>query len=146
MEKINKEHILNDHLLVSFDVKSLFTNFTLDKEIKTFLNRIYHKNEILIHVTKSEMKELLKLYTKSVHFTFDCFFQNNGIAMGLPLGPVLANIFMVELERSVTSTLMVKMSCWTKYMNDSLFYVKKDSIEHVLKMLNGFLKEYSVKV
>ena len=144
MEKIKKEHIFNDHLLVSFDVKSLFTNVPLDKEIKTFLNRIYHKNEILIHVTKSETKELLKLYTKNVHFTFDCFFQNDGTAMGLPLGPVLVNIFMIELKSSVTSTLMVKMSWWTKYVNDSLFYVNKDSIEHVLKMLNGFLKEVNI--
>ena len=144
MEKIEKEHIFNDHLLVSFDLKSLFTNVPLDKEVKTFLNRIYHKNEILIHVTKSETKELLKLYTKNVHFTFDCFFQNDGTAMGLPLGPVLVNIFMIELKSSVTSTLMVKMSWWTKYVNDSLFYVKKDSIEHVLKMLNGFLKEVNI--
>ena len=144
MEKIKKEHIFNDHLLVSFDVKSLFTNVPLDKEIKTFLNRIYHKNEILIHVTKSETKELLKLYTKNVHFTFDCFFQNDGTAMGLPLGPVLVNIFMIELKSSVTSTLMVKMSWWTKYVNYSLFYVNKDSIEHVLKMLNGFLKEVNI--
>ena len=39
------------------------------------------------------------------------YVQNDGVAMGSPLGPVLANIFMVELERLVTPTLMDKMKC-----------------------------------
>ena len=69
------------------------------------------------------MKELLNLCTKSIHFTFggNIYVQNDGVAMGSPLVPVLANIFMVELERSVIPTLMDKMS-----------------IDYVLKMLNGF--------
>ena len=47
------------------------------------------------------MKELLSLRTRSVHFTLDgnIYVQNDGVAMGSPLGLVLANIFMVELER-----------------------------------------------
>ena len=45
------------------------------------------------------MKELILLCTKGVHFTFDgktCV-QTNGVAMGLPLGPVISGIFMVEI-------------------------------------------------
>ena len=86
------------------------------------------------------MKELLNLCTKSVHFTFDgnIYVQNDGVAMGSPLGPVLGNIFMVELERSVIPTLMDKMKCWTRYVDDTLCYIKTDSIDYVLKMLNGF--------
>ena len=44
------------------------------------------------------MKELLKLCTKSAHFTFDgnIYVQNDGIAMNSPLGPVLANVFIVS--------------------------------------------------
>ena len=58
--------------------------------------------------------------------------------MGSPLGPILANIFMVELERSVIPTLMDKMKCWTRYVDDTLCYIKTDLIDYVLKMLNGF--------
>ena len=41
------------------------------------------------------MKDLLNLYTESVHFTFDgnIYVQNNGVAMSSPLGPVLANLW-----------------------------------------------------
>ena len=86
VEKIKKEHIPNDHLLVSFDVKSLVTNVPLDQTIEIILNRVYKKNEISTDMTKSEMKELLNLCTKSVHFTFDdnIYVQNDGVAMGSP--------------------------------------------------------------
>ena len=59
------------------------------------------------------------------------YVQNDGVAMGSPLGPVLANIFMVELERSVIPTLMDKMKCWTRYVDDTLCYIKTDSIEDI---------------
>ena len=48
--------------MVSFDVKSLFTNVPLERTIDIILKRI---------LTKKEMKELLLLCTKNVHFTFN---------------------------------------------------------------------------
>ena len=46
------------------------------------------------------MKKLLTTCTKNVHFSFnnDISIQIDEVAMSSPLGPVMANIFMVELE------------------------------------------------
>ena len=57
------------------------------------------------------MKELLLLCTKNVHFTFnsEIYQESDGVAMGSPLGLVIAGIFMVELEKSLISTLMEHM-------------------------------------
>ena len=43
------------------------------------------------HIMRLEMKELLTLYSFNVHFKFDnqVYQQNDGVAMGSPLGPVL---------------------------------------------------------
>ena len=84
------------------------------------------------------MKELLNLCTKNVYLTFEgnINVQNEGATMSSSLGLILANIFMVELERSVIPTLMDKMKCWTKYVDDT--YIKTYLIDYVLKMLNGF--------
>ena len=49
--------------------------------------------------------------------------------MGSSLGPVLANLFMVELERLVISTLIDKMKSWMRYVDDALCYIKTDSID-----------------
>ena len=38
--------------------------------------------------------------------------QNDGVAMGSPLGPVLSGIFMVKLENSLVPTLNESMTLW----------------------------------
>ena len=70
--------------IVSFDVKLLFTNVPLDQTISIILNRIRNKREINTDITPSEMKELLYLRTKNVHFLFDnnFYIQNHGVAIG----------------------------------------------------------------
>ena len=86
--------------MVSFNVKSLFTNVPLEYSIDLVLKRIYDNGELSTDITRSEMKEMLKLCTKNVHFTFngDIYLRTDGVAMVSFLGPVLAGIFMVHLE------------------------------------------------
>ena len=40
-----------------------------------------------------------------VHFTFKIYMQVDGVAMGLPLEPVLAYVFMIELEKAILPEL-----------------------------------------
>lgn len=55
------------------------------------------------------MKELFYLCTKNVRFFNDQInIQNDGAAMGLLLGPVLADIFMAELEKNIILSLSDK--------------------------------------
>ena len=95
--------------MVSFDVKSLFTNVPLDQTIDIIL-RIYHHKELDTSITKSEMKEMLTLCTKNVHFTYNrkIFVQTDGVAMGSPLGPVLADIIMTEIEKTLLPDIYVR--------------------------------------
>ena len=64
------------------------------------------------------MREILLLCTKNVHFTFRdvvCL-QTDEIAMCSPLGPELAGIFMVDLERSLVPLLTAELSFWKRYV------------------------------
>ena len=92
--------IADDEEMVSFDVVGLFTNVPLKHTIKIILNRIYEKNEIKTNIPREDMKLLLEMCTKNVHFTYDqkIYTQIDGVAMGSPLGPVIAGIYMVDLE------------------------------------------------
>ena len=85
------------------DVTSLFTNVPLDFTIDVVLKSIYDENEINTNIPKQQMRDLLLLSTKNVHFSYngDIYTQADGIAMSSPLSPVLAGIFMVELERTI---------------------------------------------
>ena len=60
---------------------------------------IYNNRENKTDISRSGMKELLYLCTKNIHFSFEnkTYIQNDGVAMGPLLVPILANISMVEL-------------------------------------------------
>ena len=70
------------------------------------MKRIYERKKINTSFTKQELKELILLCTKGVHFTLcrESYVQTDGVTMGFPLGPVLAGIFMVELENTLVTT------------------------------------------
>ena len=88
------------------------------------------------------MKQLVMLCAKNVHFTYDnkVYQQNDGVAMGSPLGPVLSGIFMVELENRLVLTLNDSMTLWRRFVDDAITFVKNDSIAYILDQLNSFHK------
>ena len=86
--------------MVSFDVESLFTNIPLGECIDLAVNYISEGNPDL-KLSKSELRSLLTIATAQTHFLFNGSFydQIDGVAMGSPLAPVLANLFMGHHEK-----------------------------------------------
>ena len=97
---------------------------------------------------KQEMKELLYLCTKTVHFTLNSktYVQVDGVAMGSTLGFVLANIFMIKLEKNVVPTLSNYLSLWKRYLDHTICFVKSNCINHVFELLNSFHSNESVQL
>ena len=48
--------------------------------------------------------------------------------MRSPLGPVLADICMVELENNIVLVLQEHLSFWKRYVNDSICFVRTGTI------------------
>ena len=90
----------NDNFLVSYDVCSLFTSIPLQETIEIAVKLIFENNPQL-KVTKRELKQLFNFATSGTHFIFNGSFydQIDGVSMGSPLGPVLANLFMGYHEK-----------------------------------------------
>ena len=88
------------------------------------------------------MKKLLLLYTKNIHFTFknNIYQQKDDVAMGSPLGSVLAEIFMAHLERIFMPKLEKFMKPRKRYADDTITYVEPDFITGVINILNKFYK------
>ena len=91
---------LQGKFLVSFDVTSLFTNIPLDETIELAVDLILKNNNDL-PASKNDLIELFKYATKQTHFLFngEMYDQIDGVAMGSPLAPILANLFMGHHER-----------------------------------------------
>ena len=86
----------------SLDVDSLLTNIPLDETIDICVNQLFENTDTVKGFTKSELKQLLSLATKESYFIFNglLYKQIDGVAMGSPLGPSLANAFLSYHEKT----------------------------------------------
>ena len=76
------------------------------------------------------MKDLLYLCTKHVHFTYGekNYIQIDGVAIGSPLGPVLANIFMISLEEAILPSIKKHIAHWKRHVDDTHAYIDPSEI------------------
>ena len=65
------------------------------------------------------------------------YVQIDGVAMGSPVGPVLADTFMIELEQNIITTLSKDVSLSKRYVDDTICFVNSNCISHVLELLNS---------
>ena len=86
-------------VMVSFDIESLFTNVPLKETIDIILNYVYSQTPP-INLPRKSFKKLLELSVYDSFFLFNnqIYEQLDGVAMGSPLGPSFANIFLCYLE------------------------------------------------
>ena len=83
--------------MCSFDIKSLFTNIPLDETIDICLKELFQNdNSLYLNFNKKQFNSLLQLATKNNIFMFNnvLYEQVDGVAMGSPCGPTLANVFL----------------------------------------------------
>ena len=120
---------------MTLNPSALFT-----ETIDFILDRVYNRKEISNVLTKNEVKKLLILCTKNVHFTLnnEIYVQNVGVAMGSTLGPILGNVFMVELENTLVPRLHEHVKKWRRFVDDIFAYVRNESTDYVLTTLNLF--------
>ena len=55
--------------------------------------------------------------------------------MGSPLGPALANIFMIELEIAMIPSLGNYLRNWKWFVDDTFTFVLPDKIEYIVNHL-----------
>ena len=130
IEKINDFNILPRDKMVSFDVVSLFTNVPLIETINLIANYIYSRNDPP-HFSKTVFKNMMKIVTQGYFLHKDILYQQiDGVIMGSPLGPTLANFFLAELENKL---LKLKNrdnpSLYLRYVDD-VFAIFREGIDY----------------
>ena len=89
------------YFMASLDVESLFTNIPLEETIKICRESPYKNQELLSNINKNQFEKLLRAALCNNYFLFDgiVYQQVHEIAMGSPLGPSLANVFLAHYEQ-----------------------------------------------
>ena len=135
LEKLQEINLNSNQVMVSFDVKSLFTNVSLQETIDLISNKIYDKNSNVNHlpIKKKIFKILLNLATKGIFLYKDKLYQRiDSVSMGSPLGPTIANFFLAETEtRLLQQQLNSAPKVYFRYVDDifAIFNNKADSME-----------------
>ena len=127
----------DDMFMCSFDVVSLFTNVPIDETIQICLDTLYRSNIPPPGIKEDLLKKLLLKSTKDVEFSFNnCMYrQIDGVAMGSPLGPVLANIFLGYCESLIPDEMWPDMYC--RFVDDTFsLFDGCESAEEFLNCLN----------
>ena len=144
--EIRNLEIANGDILVSYDVSSLFTNVPLGETIQLFANRAFthscFNQTYDLHLTKTDLVDLLSVATKGQLFQFNGALheQTDGVAMGSPLGPLLANVFMSHIEENLEREGKLP-SFYGRYVDDTLTIMA--SIETASNFMNTLNKAHS---
>ena len=142
LEKINAFPLKGDELMVSYDVVSLFTNVPLEETIDIVTNYVYGPNSPLTPPFKEEVfRKMLLLCSQSYFMYNDILYQQiNGVSMGGPLAPTLANACLAHLENE----LLISNNCsyfpklFLRYVDDCFaLFTNFESADLFLKCLNS---------
>ena len=93
---------ISDHdILVSYDVSALFTNVPVDETIGILARKAFKDdwfNKYNLNITEADLIEMLKVSTKYQLFQFQGVLYEyvDGVAMGSPLGPLMAECLHVQ--------------------------------------------------
>jgi len=136
-EKINTLSAQENDFMASFDVKSLFTMIPLDETIDLCVKQFkefYGGGDAIL------FEQLLRFSVKDVNFLFDdhWYQQIDGVSMGSPLAPTMANIFMINLEKKISNFTGIKPTLYTRYVDDIfLIFKDKSNLEPFFTFMNS---------
>ena len=102
-DEIRSIPMIDEDILVSYDVTALFTDVPLSETINILVDKAFTDNWFNqtydLNLEKEELAQLLEVATTNQLFQFDGHLheKTDGVAMGSPLGPLIANVFMCHL-------------------------------------------------
>ena len=101
----------HNYFMCSFDIKSLFINVPLEETIEVVIKNVFGRKRKINGLSKSDFQDLLKSITMSTVFYFNgnYYKQLDGVAIGSPFGPALANAFYVIMKTNGLEDVQLHM-------------------------------------
>ena len=141
VDKLKNISIEQDETMVSFDVKSLFTSVPV-KRAAVAIEKILNDDETLrgrTTLSVNAIMSLVKLCLSMTSFQFRGAHYDlvDGLPMGSPASPCIANLFMAQFENEALASFHTKPKIWLRFVDDVFAIVKKHALEELLAHLNA---------
>ena len=143
VEEITTIQNSEEYIMASFDVTSLFTNIPLQETIGIATQLLYDPDRQPSPIMRRTwFQQLLELSVKDILFTFNdqLFAQVDGVGMGNPLGPTLANVFLCHHECLWLEDCPIefKPRLYRRYIDDVfILFRNHDHVKLFLDYLNS---------
>ena len=119
MERISGAPI-HFNQMVSLNVVSLFTKVPIDKTLAVVRDKLAAdlSLEECTCIPIHNLMEMLTFCVETIYFGIGSdTYRQEVLAMGSPLSPVLANIYMENLEEMAFGSTSLKPSIWLRYVD-----------------------------
>ena len=138
--RLKDMHIAQDEIMVSFDVKSLFTSIPKEDAFEAIRQTIEGDPEFRENngVAQDAFLEILKVCLSTTGFQFrgKHYELSDGLPMGSPASPAIANLFMSKLEEDALKSFDGAPTVWYRYVDDVFSIVKRRLVEKLLAHMN----------
>ena len=126
--------------ITSYDVTALFTSIPVPSALDSIKKKLEQDAELPNRTIMSAdtILELLGFCLNNTYFVFQETFyeQTKGAAMGSPISPIIANIFMEAFENRAITTALHPPRIWKRYVDDTFVLQHQAHQEEFLQHIN----------
>ena len=141
VDQIKNIKLQSDECIISYDIKALFTSVPIEPTIKIIKQHLENYKELPQRTSMwvQHIIMLLEFCLKNTHFVFQGRFyeQTEGAAMGSPLSPIIANLYMEAFEEKAINTSPTPPSLWRRFVDDTFVIIKKAQKDSFINHINS---------
>ena len=141
IDQIKDVRLLPDETIISYDIKGLFTSVPIKPVIDIIKTKLENDNNLKSRTSISidHITSLLEYCLNSTYFVFkgQHYEQLEGAAMGSPLSPIIANLYMENFETKALSTAPNPPTLWKRFVDDTFVVIKKCHQEEFFHHINS---------
>ena len=128
--------------MASLDVESLFTNIPLEETINISCDSLFSNEAKINNFNRNDFEKLFRMALQNNFFNFDgkIYEKTDGVAMGSPLGPILANALLCFHEQIWLNDCPedFKLVYYRRYVDDIFaLFRSPDHLEKLTNYLNS---------
>ena len=127
IQQIKGNKLRSDEIIMSYDAKALFTSVPIQPALKIIKELLEDDKELhqRTSMTVNSITCLLEFSLSSTYFTFqDKYYEQvEGAAMGSPISPKVANMYMEDLEMRAINT-SPHIPLWKRFVDDTFVVIK----------------------
>jgi hypothetical protein len=139
LENLRKIRLNYGYKLCSLDIENLISSIPLDNVIAMAADILF--NYFKTKISKADLIKLLNYCTKYMTFKFNgkLYRQNDGITMGSPLAPILAEIYLNDFENKyIKSNRLFEYLFYYRFVDDIFLILLSDSnLNKILTDINS---------